>query len=61
MKNEGFFQDETTEKVESLKQGNSGMLVIVRARPLTNKESASSPQPCVKVIDSKLLSLFDPS
>ncbi len=40
---EAFFEDETQERMESIKQNNSSMLVVVRLRPLTLKEMAVNP------------------
>lgn len=43
--------------MDSIKQNNASMLVIVRLRPLTLKEMAVCPIECIRAIDSKMIAL----
>jgi hypothetical protein len=45
--------------MEQLKNSNSGMLVIVRARPLTIKEISVNPIECLRALDSKMIAIVD--
>jgi hypothetical protein len=58
---EGFFQEETDTHVEDIRSGSTAMLVIVRLRPLTTRESAINPTATAQAMDGKVVSLLDPA
>ncbi|CAG9319573.1 unnamed protein product [Blepharisma stoltei] len=47
--------------ISQMQQGASKILVAVRARPLTKKESAINDKPLVHVLEDKVVILLDPS
>ena len=52
--------EETKNHIEDMKKGTYNILVVVRCRPLNNKEKELSDIEIVKILDKKMLVLIDP-
>ena len=54
-----MFHDETEQHMEDIKNGAVAMLVVVRVRPLTQRQANIDGSEVVKVLDSKMIVMMD--
>ena len=54
-----MFHDETEQHMEDIKSGAVAMLVVVRVRPLTQRQANVDGSEVVKVLDSKMIVMMD--